>query len=392
MNANLKTLSLFTAAGGLLAAAMLFSGAESPDTPKPEPKPVVAADRPPVQIALLLDTSNSMDGLIEQAKSQLWKIVNAFEPATVGGKRPRMQIAVYEYGNDRLSPASGYIRQVLPLTEELDRVSEALFALSTNGGSEYAGSAIKAALEQLEWSGARDALKLVFIAGNEGFDQGPIDPQSVVQLAAAQGIIVNTIYCGNDADAVASGWKSGAALADGRFMTIDHNQKVAHVAAPQDAEIAKLGVELNGTYIPYGSLGASGAERQAAEDLNSARVGQGSAVQRAQFKASRNYVNPSWELTDAWKRGKVDLDAVEAEALPKNMQEMSSGERAAYVKSQIEKREALQAKIRELSKARDAYVAAERKRVAEAQGQETLDLAMIEAVKDQASKKGYRFE
>ena len=29
-----------------------------------------------IQLALLLDTSNSMDGLIDQAKSQLWKIVN----------------------------------------------------------------------------------------------------------------------------------------------------------------------------------------------------------------------------------------------------------------------------------------------------------------------------
>lgn len=29
-----------------------------------------------MQMAILLDTSNSMDGLIEQAKSQLWKIVN----------------------------------------------------------------------------------------------------------------------------------------------------------------------------------------------------------------------------------------------------------------------------------------------------------------------------
>ncbi len=28
-----------------------------------------------IMLALLLDTSNSMDGLIEQAKSQLWKIV-----------------------------------------------------------------------------------------------------------------------------------------------------------------------------------------------------------------------------------------------------------------------------------------------------------------------------
>ena len=29
-----------------------------------------------VQVAILLDTSNSMDGLIEQAKTQLWRVVN----------------------------------------------------------------------------------------------------------------------------------------------------------------------------------------------------------------------------------------------------------------------------------------------------------------------------
>ena len=29
-----------------------------------------------IQVALLLDTSNSMDGLIEQAKSRLWNIIN----------------------------------------------------------------------------------------------------------------------------------------------------------------------------------------------------------------------------------------------------------------------------------------------------------------------------
>ena len=34
-----------------------------------------------VKIALLLDTSNSMDGLINQAKAQLWDIVNKFSHA-----------------------------------------------------------------------------------------------------------------------------------------------------------------------------------------------------------------------------------------------------------------------------------------------------------------------
>ena len=33
-------------------------------------------DSPEIKVALLLDTSNSMDGLIDQAKAQLWQIVN----------------------------------------------------------------------------------------------------------------------------------------------------------------------------------------------------------------------------------------------------------------------------------------------------------------------------
>src|SRR4030095_13126553 len=61
-----------------------------------------------IMIALLLDTSNSMDGLIAQAKSQLWKIVNQVAAAkSVDGKQPNIKIALYEYGNDRLSSFEG---------------------------------------------------------------------------------------------------------------------------------------------------------------------------------------------------------------------------------------------------------------------------------------------
>jgi hypothetical protein len=45
--------------------------------------------RPTVQIAILLDTSNSMDGLIGQAKTQLWNVVNEFvRPGRTAGPRP----------------------------------------------------------------------------------------------------------------------------------------------------------------------------------------------------------------------------------------------------------------------------------------------------------------
>ena len=67
---------------------------------------------PKIQMALLLDTSNSMDGMIEQAKSQLWKMVNELATATRDGKTPDIEIALYEYGNDNLSIKGNYIRPV----------------------------------------------------------------------------------------------------------------------------------------------------------------------------------------------------------------------------------------------------------------------------------------
>jgi hypothetical protein len=71
--------------------------------------------KPLVQIAVLLDTSNSMDGLIEQAKGQLWKICNEFIKAQQNGVAPEVQVALYEYGKTSLSRESGWIRQIQPL-------------------------------------------------------------------------------------------------------------------------------------------------------------------------------------------------------------------------------------------------------------------------------------
>lgn len=51
-------------------------------------------EKPLVQIALLLDTSGSMEGLIEQAKSQLWRIVNEFAKARQDGIAPEVQVAL----------------------------------------------------------------------------------------------------------------------------------------------------------------------------------------------------------------------------------------------------------------------------------------------------------
>src|SRR5918995_1888448 len=152
---------------------------------------------PSIQIALLLDTSNSMDGLIEQAKSQLWSVVNEVAAAKSGdGTQPNIKIALYEYGNDGLSSDEGYIRQVSALTDDLDVISEKLFSLSTNGGNEFCGQVIKTALNQLAWSASKADLKMIFIAGNEPFTMGSVSYELACGAAKEKGVVVNTIYCG----------------------------------------------------------------------------------------------------------------------------------------------------------------------------------------------------
>jgi len=84
--------------------------------------------QPKIQLAILLDTSGSMSGLINQTREQLWSVVNQFSSTRKDGVIPRLEVAVYEYGNSGLSHDTGFIRKVSGLTSELDQVSEALFS------------------------------------------------------------------------------------------------------------------------------------------------------------------------------------------------------------------------------------------------------------------------
>lgn len=354
-----------------------------------ETKPVTAQEAL-VQIAILLDTSNSMDGLIEQTKSQLWKIVNEFNDAKQGDKTPVVQVALYEYGNNGLSVGSNYIRQVLPFTRDLDKVSEQLFKLTTNGGNEYCGAVIREALDSLAWDKDGQVYKAIFIAGNEPFTQGPVNSQDACKAAIQKGVVVNTIHCGNQGDGENGGWRTGAALAEGRFLTIDQDKAIVHIEAPQDKEITKLSIELNKTYIMYGKDGSRGASNQAAQDSNASFYEKaGAAVQRALTKASSNYKNSSWDLVDANKKDGIKLDKIPEAELPPELKDLAPEKRQAYLDEKAAEREKIQAQIKKLNEDRQKYVA---EKTNESSTDDTLDKAMVKAVREQAAKKSITFK
>jgi hypothetical protein len=383
---------------GLLA----LPGLAAADTPPAKPAtsssaPVsagaleAASAAPRVQIALLLDTSSSMDGLIEQAKRQLWTVVNAFLNARREGQSAQLEIALYEYGNDGLSGEGGYIRQVVPLTTDLDKVSEQLFALRTNGGNEYCGQVIQKATQQLKWSPSKRDLKLIYIAGNEPFNQGPVHYRTAIAAAKERGIVVNTIHCGSEQEGAQSGWSDGAKLAGGQAFTIDHNRAVAHIAAPQDDEIEKLGMELNKTYLGYGRAGAESKMRQEVQDSNAA-AHKASSTARAVSKASKHYDNSSWDLVDGMKKGKVKVEEMKEEELPAELKGKNAEERKALVEAKAKEREALQARIQQLNQERQKYIAEKQKELAAQEGASTLDQAILESVRTQAKAQSFSLE
>ena len=133
----MRTMLLVAMTAALLAGTWTLSSGQERATPVPQ------APRP-VDLAICLDMSNSMDGLIESAKQKLWAVVNELATAK---PHPQLRVALYQYGNDGLDSENGWVQRVCELTDDLDTVYSKLFELKTNGGTEYVVRVVRATRE-----------------------------------------------------------------------------------------------------------------------------------------------------------------------------------------------------------------------------------------------------
>ena len=342
-----------------------------------------------IQVALLLDTSNSMDGLINQAKSRLWNIVNTLTTLRFEGKEPEIQIALYEYGNDRLRAADNFIRLVAPLTTDLDLISEKLFTLTTDGGLEYCGAVIRRAATELTWSTNDKDIHLIYIAGNEPFTQGKISYKEAINDGLSRNITVNTIHCGDRSEGVSGLWKDGADRGNGEFFNIDHNVRVRYIITPYDDRIDACNIRLNNTYISYGSMGEKRRANQVAQDNNAASISSANKVERAVSKSSSAYKNSSWDLVDLVTENADALQTIKQADLPAALQGKSTTELKVYIEQKKVERTAIQQEIETLSKQRQTYIDAEMQKSGDSNGDD-LGKAINRSVMQIAARKGYK--
>lgn len=372
----------------LLASLLLYSSAAfARGHGAAEQQPQQQQHSKRVDLVIALDTSSSMDGLIDSARAKLWDVVNLLAHAT---PQPILRVGLISYGNSGYDAGAGWVRKDVELTTNLDGVYEKLFALRTNGGDEYVARAVHDATNDLKWDQDPSTLKIIFVAGNEPANQDPKIPvEQALAEARAKGIFVNAIYCGSQTAAESSGWQQVAQLGHGKYAAINQNH-IAVVPTPMDAELARLSHELDETYVGYGEGGGRRAALQQSMDSAATAAGPPAAASRATAKASALYRNEEWDLVDARARDKNKVAAMPAAALPEPLRKLSEKDRETYLDGKAKQRAEVQKRIAELARQREGYLASERKKPGHRPA-DGFDDAVTSSIKSEGEAAGLKF-
>jgi hypothetical protein len=358
-------------------------------TPSAESKmiPAPTTDQK-IQVAILLDVSNSMDGLIDQAKAQLWTMVNTLGRVHCENKaNPKIEIALYEYGTPRNDLRNGYIKQINNFITDLDSLSQNLFALTTNGGDEYCGHVIFKSVQQLKWDPNPNSYKVIFIAGNESFRQGSISFTQACTEAKSKGVIVNTIYCGDRQQGIREYWNLVGECGNGSFSNINQDHKIEDIATPYDDEIFKLNEKLNGTYITYGTRGQELYYKQQQMDAANSAMSKKAAIKRTETKSnSKVYNNAGWDLVDRVGDSEAEIEKIDKKTLPDSLQNKTTAQLKVIVSEKKKERAAIQKKIIELNKQRQQYINDQKSKTTTGTAVTTLETEVERIIKEQVKR------
>ena len=371
----------------LTALALIVLASSQPKAQGPQP--VAKKPEQKIQVAILLDVSGSMSGLIDQAKTQLWNMVSTLGKAVCADKtQPKVELALYEYGRSTNDVNKGYVKRLSPFTNDLDEVSKILFSLGTDGGEEYCGEVIYTSMDELTWDPSQDSYKVIFIAGNEDFLQGKRHYTQACTKANAKGVIVNTIYCGDYQEGIREHWGLSGECGNGSYSNIDHNAKEQEIPTPYDSILLVMNNRLNGTYIGYGAQGGANMERQKAVDNANFGYSTSVAAKRISAKAQSNvYANTSWDLVDAYKKDSTSIGAkLDKNTLPDSLKNKTTEQLKLYVQQKQTERSAIQQEILMVNVQRNKYIADEKAKAAVNSNQPTLGSAVEKTIRQQASR------
>ena len=388
---RILTAVLTFAIGVAIATAWVFDRTEEPTIAPVQ----LSSNGQAMEMVFVLDTTGSMGGLLTGAKERIWGIVNeVMQTSSVSSVK--VGLVAYRDRGDQ------YITQVLPLTEDLDKVYSTLMTYDAQGGGDEPEDVRRALAEGVAKAGwsqpAPGHAQILFLVGDapphDYADEA--DPLTTADLAVKHGIIVNTIQCGNSV-ATEHVWEAIARRGQGQYFLIPQNGGVQTVLTPYDDELSELGGRLGKTYLAYGGgAGKDGEDFRAmqkemvdsVEYSISTRSAPSAAAERSVNKAlnSKAYIG---DLLQDIENGSIKFDSVKTEDLPSELQKLSVEERTKYIENRLADRAEIRKQIMALSKQRTEYIAAEQKK-RKGGAQNGFDVAVSAALREQLAKKGIR--
>jgi len=346
-----------------------------------------------LEMVFVLDTTGSMGGLIDGAKQRIWGIVNEVMQSS---SHPAVKIGLVAY-RDR---GDEYVTQVLPLTEDLDKVYMTLMNYNAAGGGDTAEDVRRALADGVAKAGwsesGQNVARIIFLVGDAPPHDDYANEQDTIvtaALARKRGMIVNTIQCGTAAD-TKQVWQTIAQYGRGQYFAIPQNGGVETIATPFDQKISQLGGKLGGTYLAYGGgAGEAGVvyreEAKKRADVSEASVA-ASAPAEAQVQRSFNKaINAKAYIGDLLQdieNGSVQIGSLKQEDLPSDLKDLSVADRTKEIERRLAERRELRKQILELSKQRADYISAEQKKRTGVT-KNSFDLAVSSALKEQLERK-----
>ena len=352
----------------LAAVLATFTAFAQEAAPKPESEPAekpVAEKKetPRAEVVFVLDSTGSMSGLIEGAKQKIWSIANSIisqDPA------PEIKIGLISY-RDR---GDEYVTQLMDLTDDIDAVYAKLQSFRAAGGGdapESVNQALNEAVTKMSWSPAdQNVYRVIFLVGDcpPHMDyQDDVKYPETCKLAMEKFIIINTVQCGNDYSTTPI-WQDIAKKSEGQFVQIAQTGGMIVIRTPYDDEIASLTRELSSTVIPYGSMETQAAVVGKLKRAESADAMLNASRAAYNIKSGGRAVQGKGDLVQAMADKDIAMEAVEEEYLPEEMKNLPKEDLEKVVKEKTAKRAELNAKILDLSKKRDAWLAENAKKVA----------------------------
>ena len=391
LTARILTAVITFSIGVAVATAWVFKGIEEPPIAPVE----LSSAGPTMEMVFVLDTTGSMGGLLSGAKQRIWGIVNEVMQ-TSSLSSVRVGLVAYRDRGDQ------YITQVLPLTEDLDKVYSTLMEYEAAGGGDEAENVRRALADGVAkagWSQSSSKhAQILFLVGDapaHNYSDEP-DTLTTADLAVKQGIIVNTIQCGTSATTKQM-WEAIARRGQGQYFLIPQDGGVETISTPYDEQLSQLGTRLGGTFLAYG--GGAGAEgesyrglRKDMADRTEAAVATRSAPSAAAERSVNKALNAKAYIGDLLQdieNGSTKLESIKAEDLPSELKTLSAEQRTKEIEKRLAERREIRKHILSLSKQRTDYIAAEQKK-RNGRGHNGFDAAVSAALREQLKKKGLR--